>query len=125
MQLDLGCLDSVRKFAEAFNRTNTRLDLLACNAGIMAPLDRHETVDRMEEQFQVGHSLDRQRVEGNPNILTLEGCCRRGGVYAGRVHFNIFNVKVVVMEKDKALLYPHIVFGELLTWNTSENELVQ
>lgn len=72
MQLDLGCLDSVRRFTEAFNRTNRRLDLLACNAGIMAPLDRHETVDRLEEQFQVGHTLG-----------LLRGCTAARTLYRG------------------------------------------
>ncbi len=52
-QLDLGSLESVRQFAADFNRKDETLDLLVCNAGITAPLDRRESVDGFEEQFQV------------------------------------------------------------------------
>lgn len=52
-ELDLGSLDSVRRFAKQFNAERRQLDLLICNAGIMAPPDRSETVDGLEQQFQV------------------------------------------------------------------------
>eukprot|EP00884_Botryococcus_braunii_P008599 jgi/Botrbrau1/17740/Bobra.0127s0005.1 len=76
MQLDLGSLKSVRKFSDAFNRTNRRLDVLACNAGIMAPIDRHETVDHLEEQFQVnylGHWLLAHNLMAHQRDLFKEG----------------------------------------------------
>ncbi len=52
-ELDLGSLDSVRSFAKAFNSEHRQLDLLICNAGIMAPPERLQTPDDMEQQFQV------------------------------------------------------------------------
>lgn len=55
-QLDLASLDSVRNFAHKINRRNVKLDFLVCNAGIMAPLHRCETVDGLEQQFQVKFS---------------------------------------------------------------------
>lgn len=55
-ELDLGSLDSVRAFAARFNARTPlpRLDLLICNAGVMAPPARRTTRDGLEEQFQVG-----------------------------------------------------------------------
>lgn len=54
MDLDLADLESVRKFAEAFRESYTRLDLLINNAGLMAiPLRR--TVQGFEMQFGVNH----------------------------------------------------------------------
>jgi NAD(P)-dependent dehydrogenase (short-subunit alcohol dehydrogenase family) len=50
--LDLASLDSVRDFAERFAGANRRLDLLYCNAGIMA-IPRGETADGFETQFGV------------------------------------------------------------------------
>jgi len=55
-ELDLASLDSVRGFARAFNKTHRRLDVLICNAGIMAPPERQQTADGMEQQFQVQES---------------------------------------------------------------------
>ena len=52
-QLDLGSLSSVRRFAADFNRSGQFLDLLVCNAGVMAPPTRNVTSDGFEEQFQV------------------------------------------------------------------------
>lgn len=52
-ELDLGSLDSVRSFAKVFNSEHRRLDLLICNAGIMAPPERSQTADGLEQQFQV------------------------------------------------------------------------
>lgn len=53
-QLDLASLASVKSFAADFNSRGLPLDVLVCNAGVMAPPLRHETEDGLEQQFQVG-----------------------------------------------------------------------
>ncbi|XP_061400892.1 retinol dehydrogenase 12-like [Musca vetustissima] len=52
--LDLSSLQSVREFAEAFNKEERRLDILINNAGIMAT-PRGLTADGFEQQFGVNH----------------------------------------------------------------------
>ncbi|NNL85711.1 MAG: SDR family oxidoreductase [Myxococcales bacterium] len=54
MALDLGSLDSVRSFAQAFTEHHERLDGLINNAGIMA-CPQGKTVDGFETQFGVNH----------------------------------------------------------------------
>ncbi len=54
MQLDLGSLDSVRAFADAYKAKYDRLDVLMNNAGIMA-IPYRETADGFETQFGVNH----------------------------------------------------------------------
>ncbi|KAK9824442.1 hypothetical protein WJX72_010272 [[Myrmecia] bisecta] len=54
-ELDLASLDSVRSFAAHFNAAEPQLDVLVCNAGVMAPPKRLQTPDGMEMQFQVNH----------------------------------------------------------------------
>lgn len=49
-QLDLSRLSSVRNFVRQCPR---QPDLLVCNAGLMAPEQRLETPDGLEQQFQV------------------------------------------------------------------------
>lgn len=51
--LDLASLASVKTFATEFNARGLPLDVLVCNAGIMAPPQRLETADGLEQQFQV------------------------------------------------------------------------
>ncbi|KAJ1845371.1 hypothetical protein LPJ73_004877 [Coemansia sp. RSA 2703] len=54
MQLDLGSLASVRAFADKFKASDRALDLLVCNAGVMAcPLSK--TADNIEMQFGTNH----------------------------------------------------------------------
>jgi NAD(P)-dependent dehydrogenase (short-subunit alcohol dehydrogenase family) len=67
-ELDLASLASVRRFAGRFNAERRRLDLLICNAGVMAPPDRRETADGLEEQFQA-RAAD---VHGTSACLFLE-----------------------------------------------------
>ena len=71
--LDLADLGSVRRFAEAAPERLGRLDLLYCNAGIMA-VPRSETADGFETQFGVnvlGHfALVGQLL---PLLLATEG----------------------------------------------------
>jgi NAD(P)-dependent dehydrogenase (short-subunit alcohol dehydrogenase family) len=54
MQLDLGDLDSVRRFAETIQNDYDRLDLLINNAGIMYP-PFGKTKQGFEAQFGVNH----------------------------------------------------------------------
>ena len=52
-QLDLSSLASVKKFAQQLSKDRRQVDLLVCNAGIMAPPQRETTPDGFEQQFQV------------------------------------------------------------------------
>jgi NAD(P)-dependent dehydrogenase (short-subunit alcohol dehydrogenase family) len=54
MELDLGDLDAVRRFAGEFRARYTRLDLLINNAGIMVP-PYGKTAQGFETQFGVNH----------------------------------------------------------------------
>ena len=54
MNLDLGSLESVRRFAAAVLAAHPVVDLLVNNAGIMGT-PRAETVDGFEQQFGVNH----------------------------------------------------------------------
>jgi NAD(P)-dependent dehydrogenase (short-subunit alcohol dehydrogenase family) len=54
MELDLGDLDSVRRFAAAFQERYSRLDLLINNAGIMMP-PYGKTAQGFETQIGVNH----------------------------------------------------------------------
>lgn len=51
--LDLARLQSVRDFVCRVVESRKLIHLLVCNAGIMAPLERHLTEDNFEQQFQV------------------------------------------------------------------------
>lgn len=53
MQLDLASLDSIREFCKKFHETETRLDILINNAGLLSPLER--TKDGFELNMGVNH----------------------------------------------------------------------
>jgi NAD(P)-dependent dehydrogenase (short-subunit alcohol dehydrogenase family) len=53
--LDLADLGSVQSFADEFQESDGRLDLLINNAGVMMPPRRHETADGFELQFGTNH----------------------------------------------------------------------
>lgn len=53
-ELDLGDLESIRRFAERFREDHPSLDVLCNNAGVMA-IPRRETADGFETQFGVNH----------------------------------------------------------------------
>lgn len=55
MKLDLSDLNSVRAFADSFNKKFDRLDILLNNAGIMAMPLRKTTKQGHERQFGVNH----------------------------------------------------------------------
>ncbi|GJQ10333.1 hypothetical protein GpartN1_g5130.t1 [Galdieria partita] len=55
IRLDLSDLSSVRQFASEFCKKYSRLDILFCNAGVMALPKRETTKDGFEMQFGVNH----------------------------------------------------------------------
>lgn len=54
LQLDLASMDSIREFSRKFHQIENRLDILLCNAGIMAT-PRGLTKDGFEMQLGVNH----------------------------------------------------------------------
>ena len=55
MQLDLGDLDSIKRFSDAFHAKYQKLNVLINNAGIMAPPKRETTKQGFEIQFGTNH----------------------------------------------------------------------
>lgn len=55
MELDTSSLASVKAFASAFKERYERIDILMCNAGVMALQERKESVDGFELQFATNH----------------------------------------------------------------------
>ncbi|KAK4525104.1 hypothetical protein GAYE_SCF08G3009 [Galdieria yellowstonensis] len=55
IRLDLSDLSSVRQFVSDFRKKYSRLDILFCNAGVMALPRRETTKDGFEMQFGVNH----------------------------------------------------------------------
>jgi NAD(P)-dependent dehydrogenase (short-subunit alcohol dehydrogenase family) len=88
-RLDLGELDSVRAFAAAQERP---IDLLLCNAGVMAP-PRRETADGFELQIGTNHLghfalcgllLDRLKESGAARVVSVSS----NGHRMGRIDFD-------------------------------------
>ncbi len=87
-ELDLASLDSVRAFAEGILETETRLDLLINNAGVMMPPKRSETADGFELQMGVNH-LGHQSLTAlllgllnktaNSRVVSVASQAHRGG----------------------------------------------
>ncbi|XP_071400165.1 dehydrogenase/reductase SDR family member 13-like [Centroberyx affinis] len=85
MQLDLGSLKSVRSFAENFLKTESRLDLLINNAGLVAD---GRTEDGFGVEFGVNHLghflltrllLQRLQDGGGGRVVTLSSMAHRWG----------------------------------------------
>jgi NAD(P)-dependent dehydrogenase (short-subunit alcohol dehydrogenase family) len=85
--LDLSDLESVRAFADGFNRDNDRLDLLINNAGVMMCPER-KTAQGFELQFGVNHlghfaltalMLPLLRATPNARIVTVSSMAHRSG----------------------------------------------
>ncbi len=85
--VDLGSLESVREFSQAFVATHDQLDVLINNAGIMIP-PPSKTVDGFESQFGVnylGHFALTAQLFGllaataNSRVVTLSSIAHRGG----------------------------------------------
>ncbi len=95
--LDLASLASVADFAERFTSEYDRLDLLYCNAGIMA-IPRGETKDGFEMQFGVnvlghfalvGHLLPILLATENSRIIALSSMA----AWSGKLHFDDLNLE--------------------------------
>lgn len=82
-QLDLASLSSVKSFAADFNARGLPLDVLVCNAGIMAPPVRGETEDGLEQQFQVS-------TEGRFRIY-IQHHCAHARVHAAAPKVQLFS----------------------------------
>lgn len=87
--LDLASLDSVRQFAEGYD--HDRLDVLYCNAGLMA-IPRSETEDGFETQFGVnvlghfalvGRLLDRLLATEGGRVVWLSSMA----AWSGKIDF--------------------------------------
>jgi NAD(P)-dependent dehydrogenase (short-subunit alcohol dehydrogenase family) len=90
--LDLGNLDSVRDFAQLFERDHESFDLLINNAGVMAP-PRRLTADGFELQFGTNHLghfaltvliLDRMEGRNDARVVTVSSGAHR----MGRINFD-------------------------------------
>ncbi|UJR07705.1 hypothetical protein I4U23_011990 [Adineta vaga] len=89
MELDLNSLQSVRNFVKQFRARNLTINILICNAGIMA-CPYSKTVDGFETQFGVNHlahfllatSLVPELKSGKPSRLVVVSSIanRRGGI---------------------------------------------
>lgn len=92
MQLDVGDLDAVQAFADAFKAKYDRLDILLNNAGVMA-IPRQETVDGFEMQLGInhlghfaltGHLLDIITQTPNARIHNVSSSAH----YMGKINFD-------------------------------------
>lgn len=54
LKLDLSSMSSIREFSKNFHQIETKLDILICNAGIMA-IPKSKTEDNFEMQLGVNH----------------------------------------------------------------------
>jgi NAD(P)-dependent dehydrogenase (short-subunit alcohol dehydrogenase family) len=84
MLLDLADLASVRNFARTFSHAHRSLDLLVCNAGVMAT-PRRSTSDGFELQFGTNH-LGHFALTGLVLPQLLTGMAARVVVVSSNVH---------------------------------------
>lgn len=87
MELDLGSLESVRRFAADFNARNLPLHCLVCNAGLVG--EQHsKTTDGFELQFGTNHLghfaltnllLDRLREAAPSRIVVVSSMVHKSG----------------------------------------------
>jgi NAD(P)-dependent dehydrogenase (short-subunit alcohol dehydrogenase family) len=84
--IDLASLNSVREFANEFNNTHTKLDILINNAGVMMPPES-KTDEGFELQFGInflGHFLltnllyNKLKSTQNSRVVTLSSIAHRG-----------------------------------------------
>ncbi|MEV4343051.1 SDR family oxidoreductase [Actinoplanes sp. NPDC049596] len=85
--LDLASLESVRAFTDGLLAEGRPVDILANNAGVMAPATRHTTADGLELQFGtnfVGHAVLTHRLlpllqAGSARVTTVTSSAARQG----------------------------------------------
>ena len=90
MEIDLSDMESVRVFATNFTESFDTLDVLLCNAGIMAPAapDKSPESSRTKEGWEIqmatnylGHALlihlltDVLKSTPNSRIISVSSCC--------------------------------------------------
>ncbi|XP_010872008.1 retinol-DH_like_SDR_c domain-containing protein isoform X2 [Esox lucius] len=94
-QLDLASLGSVRQFSQEFLATETRLDILINNAGIML-CPKILTVDGYESQLAVNHLghflltnllLDMLKASSPSRVVNVSSIAHQGG----KIHFDDLN----------------------------------
>ncbi|MFI8738583.1 SDR family oxidoreductase [Ectopseudomonas toyotomiensis] len=87
-QLDLASLDSIDAFAKRLGDSDSHIDLLINNAGVMTPPQRQETADGFELQFGTNHlghfALTAQllpllRKGDQPRVVSLSSIAARQG----------------------------------------------
>jgi NAD(P)-dependent dehydrogenase (short-subunit alcohol dehydrogenase family) len=95
MLCDLGSMQSIRRFTEAFRQKYGRLDVLVNNAGVITPA-RRETADRLELQFgvnHIGHFLLTLSLLGPLSQAASRIVIVGSGAYKiGRIHFDDYNL---------------------------------
>ena len=93
-KIDLASLDSVRKFADSILKSETRLDILINNAGVMA-CDYQKTEDGFEMQFGTNHLghflltmllLDLLKKSGPSRIINVSSLGHAWG--SGKINFD-------------------------------------
>ncbi|KAM9493681.1 retinol dehydrogenase 11 [Clarias gariepinus] len=93
--LDLASFSSVRQFAQEYNATEDRLDILINNAGVMM-CPHSLTVDGYETQFAVNHLahflltvllLDKLKTSAPSRVVTVASIAYEGG----KIHFDDIN----------------------------------
>ena len=85
-ELDLNSLKSVKRFAEDFLRTESRLDLLVLNAGIMATPSLQRTEDGFEKQIGVNHMGHAYLTSLLKNVMTAQSTPSRIVSLASSAH---------------------------------------
>ena len=86
--LDMASLESIRKFASAFDASGAALDILINNAGVMALPTREQTSDGFERQVGTNHLghfaltgllLPALRRSAAPRVVTVSSLAHRNG----------------------------------------------
>ncbi|XP_075891952.1 dehydrogenase/reductase SDR family member 13-like [Nelusetta ayraudi] len=115
MQCDLGSLKSVRSFAENFLKTESRLDLLINNAGLMLPGRTEDGLGMMFGINHIGHFLltnlllDRLKQCGPSRVVNVSSV----GHNFGKIDFDCLN-------KHKALGLGSSFFEVFQTYSHSK-----
>lgn len=116
MPLDLNDLNSVKSFAETFNKTYDCIDILLNNAGIMALPTRETTAQGFEKQFGVNHVghflltkllLDKVKASEQGRIVNLSSLAHKRGKmnFEDLHHEQNYNASTVYAQSKLANVY--------------------